>query len=509
MADDSNQVGFLVGDVLEETARKFPEKTALISREGGLTFKVVNEQAACLANHLWNEGVRQGTRVGILLPNSSAFALSYYATQRMGAVTTVLDARLKGKELIGVLQDADLSLLVTHRHLLPEVNEALKEFARLRLWVVDGEGENSFEKRLSSARTDSRPPRIQPEDDALILYTSGTTGEPKGVVLNHMNLAQFPRCMAEMHKTDRHAVWGCILPMSHISGPIYLNEIADKGSSLVIFDQFNPTMLLEGIQKHQVTIFHGVPIIFQLLLSVPNLREYDTNSVQLAGMMGTTVPLSLMGAFKNAQPHIKVIQGYGLTETSPLITLTEPHQADAKMASIGRAVPGAEVKVVDESGREVPVGEAGEIITRGSHVMKGYFRRPEATAERIRDEWLYTGDIGRCDSDGYYYHLGRKDDMIITGGLNVYPAEVENMLCGHPQVREAVVFPIPDSKRGNVIGAAAVLHQRENVSEKELLIFLRANLANFKVPQKIVIRDSLPRTSTGKVIRDTSVLLSG
>jgi long-chain acyl-CoA synthetase len=296
--------------------------------------------------------------------------------------------------------------------------------------------------------------------------------------------------------------------MSHISGPIYLNEIVDKGSSMVIFDQFNPVTLLEGIRRHRVTIFHGVPIIFQLLLSVPNLKDYDTTSVTLAAMMGTTVPVALMRAFKAAQPHVRVIQGYGLTETSPLITLTEPQDADGKMASIGKVVPGVEIKIVDDQGREVPECEAGEIITAGPHVMKGYFRRPEATAERIRGGWLYTGDIGRRDSDGYYYHLGRKDDMIITGGLNVYPAEVENILCEHRAIQEAVVFPMPDPKRGNLIGAAVVLRQGEKATEKELLGFLRTNLANFKVPQKIKIRASLPRTSTGKTVRDAAALLS-
>jgi len=277
---------------------------------------------------------------------------------------------------------------------------------------------------------------------------------------------------------------------------------------MVIFDQFNPVTLLEGIQKHRVTIYHGVPIIFQLMLGLPNLKDYDTTSVELASMMGTTVPLSLMRAFKSAQPHVKVIQGYGLTETSPLITLTEPHMADAKMASIGKSVPDIEVKIVDENGRDVPEGEPGEIITRGPHVMKGYFRRADATAERIRNGWLYTGDIGRKDSDGYYYHLGRKDDMIITGGLNVYPAEVENMLCDHPAVQEAVVFPITEPKRGQVLGAAVVLHQGQKAGEKDLLGFLRSNLANFKVPQQIVVRESLPRNATGKVIRDAATLLS-
>lgn len=508
MADDTHPLGFFAAEVLEETARKCANKTALIFREVELSFRVVNEKATSLASHLQREGVKERDRVGILLPNSIEFALGYYATQRAGTVTVVLDARLKGAELAGVLRDAGLSLLITHNRLIPEIQDSLKQFARLPLWVVDGAGAEAFETRLSPAAGDFLAPRRRADDDALILYTSGTTGEPKGVVLNHINLAQFPGCMSEIYHTGPEDVWGCILPMSHISGPIYCNEIVDKGATMVIFDQFNPVTILEGIQRRGVTIFHGVPIIFQLLLGAPNLKGYNTQSVEIAGMMGTTVPVTLMRAFKAALPHVKVIQGYGLTETSPLITLTELDKADEKMASIGKAAPKAEVKIVDEENRQVGEGEAGEIVTRGPHVMKGYFRRPEATAERVRDGWLYTGDIGRRDRDGYYYHLGRKDDMIITGGLNVYPAEVENRLCEYPEVQEAVVFPIPDAERGNVLGAAVVPRPGATIEEKELLSFLRANLARFKVPQKIKIRESLPRTSTGKVLRDASALLA-
>ncbi|MGH7829557.1 MAG: class I adenylate-forming enzyme family protein, partial [Candidatus Binatia bacterium] len=378
MANDPHSVAFFAAAALEESARKYPGKTALIAREGELTFSALNGQVACLARHLQREGIQQGNRVGLLLPNSLAFGLGYYATQKVGAVTVVLDARLKGRELAGVLRDADLSLLITHARLMPQIAEEPAALAGVPLWVVQGEGERSFEKRLSSSSTDLVSPRLQPEDDALILYTSGTTGEPKGVVLSHVNLAQFPRCAAAMNQTDSDTVWGCILPMSHISGPIYLNEIADKGSTMVIFDQFNPITLLEGIQRHRISIFHGIPTLFQLILGVPNLTEYDTRSVTLAAMMGTTVPLSLMRVFKAAQPHIKVMQGYGLTETSPLITLTATEDADAKMASIGKVVPNVEVKIVDDNGREVAEGGAGEIITRGPHLMKGYFRRPQA-----------------------------------------------------------------------------------------------------------------------------------
>ena len=508
MANDTHSVGFYAAELLDKTAERKPNKTAIIAKEEELTFAALNQRVHALAGHLQQEGIRQGDRVGVLLPNSTAIPLSYYATQKIGAVTVILDARLKGIELQNVLTDADLKLLVVHSQLLPEVEELFKAMARVPLWIVGGAGERSFEAKFAAPATSLSLPKLKPGDDALILYTSGTTGEPKGVVLSYHNLTQYPAVMGDMGVTDSDTMRGCILPMSHIVGPIVCNEVAEKGYTLVIFDQFNPITLLEGIQKHHVTVFEGVPIIFQLILGVKNLADYDTSSVKIAAMMGTSVPLPLLQAFKQAQPHIKVIQGYGLTETSPLITLVEPERAVTKMGSIGRAVPGVEVRIVDENGNEVPVGEPGEIITRGPHVMKGYFRKAAATAERIHGEWLHTGDVGKGEADGYYYHLGRCDDMIITGGLNVYPAEVENLIYTYPGVQETIVFAIPDPKRGQVIGAAIVPRSGASVAEKELLTFLRANLANFKVPDQIVIRESLPRTSSGKTIRDAQTLLA-
>jgi long-chain acyl-CoA synthetase len=508
MANDSGSVGFFAAQVLDKTAHRQPHKTAIITKDEELTFAALNQRVQGLAAHLQQAGIRQGDRVGVLLPNCVAIPLSYFATQKIGAVTVILDARLKGKELQGVLKDAAVKLLIVHQQLRAEAEEAFKELGRIPLWVVNGEGDENFEKRFSVPAAPASLSQLRADDDALILYTSGTTGEPKGVVLGYRNLAQYPRVMGEMGITDASTIRGCILPMSHIVGPIVCNEVADKGFTLVIFDQLNPVTLLEGIQQHRVTVFESVPIVFQLLLGVRDLANYDTGSVKIAAMMGTSIPLPLLRAFQSAQPHIKVIQGYGLTETSPMITLVEPERAETKMGSIGRAVPGVEVKIVDEAGKEVAIGELGEIITRGPHVMKGYFRKPEATAARIRDGWLYTGDVGKVEADGYYYHLGRRDDMIITGGLNVYPAEVENLIYTYQGVQETIVFAIPDPKRGHVIGAALVARPGVNIVERELLTFLRGNLANFKVPQKIVVRDSLPRTSSGKLIREADTLLS-
>jgi long-chain acyl-CoA synthetase len=507
MANDTDLVGFYAAQILDATATRQPQKTAIIAKEEELTFAALNQRVHALAGHLHREGIRQGDRVGILLPNSVAIPLSYYATQKIGAVTVILDARLRGIELQGVLKDADLKLLVVHSQLFPEVEQAFKAMAPVPVWISGDDGERSLESRFSPAG-EVLLPAVNADDDALILYTSGTTGEPKGVVLSYRNLVQYPRVMKEMNVVDSSTMRGCILPMSHIVGPVVCNELALRGYTLVIFDQINPVTLLEGIQKYRINVFESVPVVFQLLLGVKNLADYDTGSVKIAAMMGTSIPLPLLRAFQAAQPHIKVIQGYGLTETSPMITLVEPNEAEAKMGSIGRAVPGVEVKIVDEAGNEVPRGEAGEIITRGPHVMKGYFRRPDATAQRIRNGWLYTGDIGKLDGNGYYYHLGRRDDMIITGGLNVYPAEVENLIYTYPGVQETIVFPISDPKRGQIIGAAVVPRAGASVMEKELLSFLRANLANFKVPDTIVIRESLPRTSSGKTIRDAEMLLA-
>ena len=507
MANHTDSLGFYAAEVLQRTAARQPDKTAIIAKEEELTFAALNQRVQALAGHLIADGIRQGDRVGVLLPNSTAIPLAYYSTQKIGAVTVILDARLKGKELEGVLQDADLKLLVVHQTLYSEVEEIFKSIAPIPVWIAGGTGQRSFEQRLSAAAAVTGLPNFKPDDDALILYTSGTTGEPKGVVLTYRNLLQYPKVMGAMNVCDATTIRGCVLPMSHIVGPVVCNELAEKGYTLVIFDQINPVTLLEGIQKYRVNVFESVPIVFQLLLGVKNLASYDTSSMKIAAMMGTSIPMPLLRAFQTAQPHIKVIQGYGLTETSPMITLVEPEKAEAKMGSIGRAVPGVEVKIVDDNDNEVPVGEAGEIITRGPHVMKGYFRRADATAERIRNGWLYTGDVGKVEADGYYYHLGRRDDMIITGGLNVYPAEVENLIYTYPGVQETIVFAIPDAKRGQVIGAAIVPRPGATVVEKELLSFLRANLANFKAPDQIVIRESLPRTSSGKTIRDAATLL--
>lgn len=338
-------------------------------------------------------------------------------------------------------------------------------------------------------------------DEALYLYTSGTTGRPKGVVLTFNNLRFFPETMEKLYGTTGSTITGCILPMSHISGPILCNELVDKQCSLVIFDRLRPDTILATVEKHKVTWFHAVPPIFQALLKVPHLKKYDVSSLRFIGMMGTSIPLTLLKDFKKTFPSVSVIQGYGLTETSPFVTLVPLKYEQQKMGSIGSAVPHAEIKLVDEKGNKVTCGETGELIVKGPMVMKGYHNNPEATRERIKDGWLYTGELCRKDEDGFYYYLGRKDYMIIVGGLNVFPSEIESILVSHSQVVEAAAVGVPDSERGKVITAVVVVRPGFHLSEKELISFCKARLANYKVPRRIEFRDTIPKTSTGKIAR--------
>jgi long-chain acyl-CoA synthetase len=339
------------------------------------------------------------------------------------------------------------------------------------------------------------------EEDALYLYTSGTTGAPKAVVLAFSHLDLFPEVLTMFCKTSENDVLGCPLPMSHISGPIVCNETAVRGSTLCIFDQLRPDKILAAMEKHRVTYFFGVPPIYEAILHVPHRERYNLSSLRFVSMMGTSISLELLKSFKKEFPSVAVIQGYGLTETSPQVTLMPLEYEEKKRGSIGIAVPHAEIKIVDEEGKEVPSDEVGELVVTGPMVMKGYHNNPEATRERIKDGWLYTGDLCKKDRDGFYYHLGRKDDMIIVGGLNVYPAEVEQVLKEHPLIKEAGVVGITDEDRGATIKAVVVIQPDSQITKREIISFCRQKLARFKVPKVIEFWDALPKSSTGKIVR--------
>ena len=492
------------GKVLNDTVQRIPHKTAVIFKDQVLSFAHLELMATRLANKLRTCKVERGDRVAIVLPNSAQWVVSYFSIMKLGAVAVPLDFRLKGEELFPILTDARVKVAITSE--LYSSVAVFSEVESINGVIVTGErvadGLISYEE-VTGDESLSSPVVVESSEDeeALYLYTSGTTGKPKGVVLTFANLDMFPEGMGTILKTSEDDVLGCLLPMSHITGPILCNELVVRGSTLFIFDQLRPDKILSGVEQQRVTYFHSVPPIFEAILHVPHKERFDLSSLRFIAMMGTSVPLPLLQTFKKTFPSVAVIQGYGLTETSPFITLLPLEYEQQKMGSIGVAVPRAEVKLVNEQGEEVPVQDVGELIVKGPMLMKGYHNNPEATRERIRDGWLYTGDLCRKDGDGFYYHLGRKDDMIIVGGLNVYPAEVEQVLQGHPLVQEVGVVGMPDKDRGEIIKAAVVVKPGSELTKKEIIAYCKERLATFKVPKIVELWDELPKSSTGKIAR--------
>ena len=494
-----------VGHILRTTAARVPHKTAVFFGGTSITFQELDRAADRIAGFLFKQDLRKGDRVAIVLPNIPEFFAAYFGIIRLGAIGVPLDNRLKGDELAPVFRDAGVKAVFLTGTKVSEIQSALEGGENLVWVVVDGKespGIFILETIVREAQAGKAiEAAIDEDDEALYLYTSGTTGRSKGVVLTFRNLDYFPLTMNRVVEAGEDDVIGFVLPLSHISGPIVSNLIALNGSTVALFEHLRPDRILEEIDKRGITYFFGVPPIFQSLLRVPRRDRYHLRSLRYVSMMGTNVPIQLIKAFRKTFPTVKAIQGYGLTETSPYITLLPLEFADSKMGSIGLPVPDIHMKLIGANGKEVAQGEVGEIVVRGPMVMKGYHNNPDATREMIRQGWLYTGDLGRIDDEGFVYHLGRKDDLIITGGLNVFPAEVENVLARHPDILEVGVVGVPDPHRGHLIRAAVVLRPGTTRDKKEIMAFCREHLADFKVPKFIEFRDALPKTPTGKISR--------
>jgi long-chain acyl-CoA synthetase len=459
---------------------------------------------ARLAGGLAGLGIETGDRVALLLPNCPQFPLSYLAAARLGAPVVPINVLLTAGEIQHILTDSSPRALIT-TSALPGIAQRLASLgSAIDHVVLSGDrpvdGAHSFEAMGQTAEPIDSASRATPDDVAAIVYTSGTTGVPKGAMLSHHNLISNADACVEMIQVSDRDHFLCVLPLFHSFGATVCMVLPLLiGATTTLMPRFAPMDVLRTIVSEGITLFAGVPSMYAAMLRLRSEEQWDLSHMRICVSGGAPMPVALLEAFATRYA-VTMLEGYGPTEASPVVSVN-PYDGVRKPGSVGLPLPGVSLKIVDDDGRVMPPGEVGEILVHGDNVMQGYYGRPEDTAETVRDGWLYTGDMGRLDQDGYLYIMGRKKDLIIVGGMNVYPREVEAALHGHPAVAEAAVVGASASLRGEQVVAFVVLSEGCSASADELVELCRGALAKFKVPRRVVVVDELPRSGMGKVLK--------
>src|SRR5271166_2927517 len=461
-----------------------------------LSYSQLRDAAGRAASLLSSLGVAPGDRVGVMLPNVPAFPIAFYGALAAGAVVVPMNPLLKNREVAYYLGDSGAKVVFAWHQ---AAGEATKGAAATGAQVLEVDEPDLHALLAGLAPAPSMADQAG-DDDAVILYTSGTTGTPKGAELTHANLTRNAELAAATMLNVRpgDVTMGC-LPLFHVFGlTCGLNATIVGGGTLTLLPRFDAGKALEIIGRDQVTIFEGVPTMYAAMLHHPAHATADTSSLRTCMSGGAAMPVEVMRGFEQTFGCM-ILEGYGLSETSPVASFNHPDRV-RKPGSIGTPVEGVEMRVVDLDGREVPGGEVGEITIRGHNVMKGYWRKPEATAEAIPDGWFRTGDLAKVDEDGYFFIVGRKKDLIIRGGYNVYPREIEEALHEHQAVAEVAVIGIPHTELGEEIGAAVTLKPGATATPADLRAFARERVAAYKYPRHVWFVRELPKGPTGKIL---------
>jgi long-chain acyl-CoA synthetase len=479
---------------LVEAKDMYPKRPTVRLDDLVLTYEQLDERSARVTGLLAAHGVEPGDRVGLMLPNVPQFPVLYYGVLRAGAVVVPMNPLLKAREIEYYLGDSGAKLMFAWDG---TAAEAAKGAGAGFVPVAPAEVERLLgDQPPVTAVTDRAD-----HDTAVILYTSGTTGRPKGAELTHANLRRNAAVSATtlfgLEPDD--VVMGC-LPLFHSFGQTCgLNAAVGSGACLTLVPRFDPGKALEVIQRDRVTLFEGVPTMYVALLNHPQRGDHDVSSLRVCVSGGAALPVEVLRGFEDAFGCI-ILEGYGLSETSPVASFNHPGRP-RKPGSIGTPIQDVEMRLVGPLGEDVPTGEVGEIAIRGHNLMKGYWRREDATREAIPDGWLRTGDLARQDDDGDYFIVDRKKDLIIRGGYNVYPREVEEVLYEHPAVAEAAVVGIPHPTHGEEVGAAVVLKPGTEATPAQLQAFCKERVAAYKYPRHVWLEAALPKTATGKLLR--------
>jgi long-chain acyl-CoA synthetase len=482
--------------ILTDSAEREPDNTALKLDDFEVSYAQLDDASARVAAVLASKGLSPGDRVGIMLPNVPYFASCYYGVLRAGGVVVPMNVLLKRREVAFYLNDPGAKLLFAWEGFAQDAEAGAQDAGAECVLVTPGQ----FEQLLATVEPAREVFDAQDSDTAVILYTSGTTGTPKGAELTHANLKRNCEIARGLFDLGSGAVTLGALPLFHSFGQsCAMNATVRGGGILTLLPRFDPVKALEIIQRDRVTVFEGVPTMYGAILHVADRESYDTSTLEICASGGAAMPVELMRGFERAF-NCKVLEGYGLSETSPIASFNHPDR-ERKPGSIGTPIDGVEMKLVDDDDNDVAPGEPGEIAIRGHNVMKGYWNKPEATAEAIRNGWFHTGDIAKVDEDGYYFIVDRKKDMIIRGGYNIYPREIEEVLYEHPAVREAAVLAVPHAELGEEVGAAVALKDGADATAEELRDYVKGQVAAYKYPRQVWFVDELPKGPTGKILK--------
>lgn len=475
-----------------------------VESERRFTFFELNQRCNRIANVLLEQGVKPGDRVATLLKNGIEFIETYYAVAKIGAVLVPVNWRLVAAEIRYILNDAG-ALVLLYNDDFDQVIAELKDSTTVAQYIrISNNKANAIDYDDACAKASNSEPEISAGDDDLlfIMYTSGTTGHPKGVMHSHrcMLWAEFTSMTtSDMRGDDRFLL---PLPMFHVGCLVPVSQLVHRGATGIIMRDIDMAVMFKAIEQERVTITMSVPALLQFMLIAPERQQYDISSIRWIATGAAPVPVSLLKQYEAI--GITLYQAYGLTESCGPGTLLLPQDAVARVGSCGKPQMHTEVKVVDTEGNSVipGSGEAGELLIAGKHIMLGYWNNPQATADAIKDGWLYTGDICTIDKEGFIFICDRKKDMIISGGENIYPAEVENVLAANPAIQEAAVIGVPSQKWGETPMAIIVKSSDSDIDEAQLDVYCRENLAAYKMPKFYRFTDILPRNASGKLLKN-------
>jgi long-chain acyl-CoA synthetase len=482
---------------LTRTAAEHPDEIAVKLDDAAFNYGLLENASQRVAAMLKSTGVGAGDRVGIMLPNVPYFPAVYYGVLRLGGVVVPMNVLLKAREVGYYLADPQVKVLFAWHDFMEAAAAGAADAGDVEVVPVKP---GEIEGLIFAHEPDPDVAEVAGDDTAVILYTSGTTGKPKGAELTHDNLRQNVAAAVGLFDLGVGDVIFGGLPLFHSFGQTCtMNAAICCGATVTLLPRFEPGKALAILERDRCTVFEGVPTMYGAMLHHPDRDSVDVSALRVCASGGASMPVEVLRGFEE-QFHCKVLEGYGLSETSPVASFNHPDR-ERKAGSIGTPIAGVEFRLVDDEGDDVAEGEIGEILIKGHNVMKGYWQRPEATAESIKDGWFATGDMAKVDDDGYYFIVDRKKELIIRGGYNVYPREIEEVLYEHPAVREAAVVGVPHAELGEEVGAAIALKDGAEVEIDELRAFVKEQVAAYKYPREIWIVDELPKGPTGKILK--------